>query len=197
MKANGDIGLMVLAAGASSRLGQPKQLVKFEDKPLLQHILDIGKEVHVNERVLVLGAKSELIQEVIIPGTFSMIHNYEWQKGMSTSIHTGLKSLLSKCANLRQVIIMLSDQPYVTVDLINQLIASQDATKPCITTCAYANQMGVPAIFSHHFFEDLMKLKGDQGARKLIQQQLDHVRTIPFSKGVIDIDTPDDLGKLE
>lgn len=190
---------MVLAAGASSRLGQPKQLVKFEDKPLLQHILDIGQEVHVNGRVLVLGAKSELIQEVIIPGTFSIIHNYDWEKGMSTSIHAGLQSLQSlqsKHANLKHVIIMLSDQPYVTVEIINQLIASQDATEPCITTCSYANQMGVPAIFSYHFFEDLMKLKGDQGARKLIQQQLDYVRTIPFSKGAIDIDTPKDLDQL-
>ncbi|WP_425390742.1 nucleotidyltransferase family protein [Ekhidna sp.] len=197
MKANGDIGLMILAAGASSRLGQPKQLVKFEDKPLLQHTLDIGQEVNVQERVLVLGAKSELIQEVIIPGTFSIIHNYEWDKGMSTSIHVGLKSLEGKHTNLKHVIIMLSDQPYVTIEIINQLIASQDAAEPCITTCSYANQMGVPAIFSHHFFEDLLKLTGDQGARKLIQQKLDCVRTIPFSKGAIDIDTPDDLEKLE
>ncbi|SNT39466.1 molybdenum cofactor cytidylyltransferase [Ekhidna lutea] len=197
MKANENIGLLVLAAGASSRLGQPKQLVKFEDKPLLQHILDIGKEVNVNERVLVLGAKSELIQEVIIPGAFSIVHNYDWEKGMSTSIKVGLKSLQEKHTNLKHVIIMLSDQPYVTIEIINQLIASQDDTKPCITTCSYANQMGVPAIFSHHFFADLLKLTGDQGARKLIQQKLDHVRTIPFSKGVIDIDTPDDLGKLE
>lgn len=196
MKGNENIGLMILAAGASSRLGHPKQLVKFEDKPLLQHMVDIGQEVDVLERVLVLGAKSELIQEVIITGTFSTIHNYEWQKGMSTSIHVGLKSLRSKCPDLQHVIIILSDQPFVTVEILNQLIASQDDSNPCITTCSYANQMGVPAIFSHHFFKDLLGLKGDQGARKIIQKNLDHVRAIPFSKGAIDIDTPDDLEHL-
>lgn len=188
---------MILAAGASSRLGQPKQLIKFEDKSLLQHMIDVGQEVDVTERILVLGAKSELIQEVIIPRTFSIIHNYEWQKGMSTSIHVGLKSLQLKCTDLKHVIILLSDQPFVTVDLIKQLIASQDESERCITTCTYANQMGVPAIFSHHFFDGLLALTSDQGAKKLIQRNLDHVRTIPFSKGAIDIDTPDDLDQLK
>lgn len=187
----------MLAAGASNRLGQPKQLVKFHDKPLLQHMIDTAQEVEVSERVLVLGAKGELIQEVIETSSFHIIHNYDWKKGMSTSIHHGLNYLHGSCPDLKHVIIILSDQPFLSSDILYQLIASQDANQPCITACSYANQLGVPAIFSHHFFEDLLTLKGDQGAKKIIQNHLSNVRAIPFSKGAIDIDTPEDLNHLK
>ncbi len=188
-------GLIILAAGASTRLGRPKQLLEYREKPLLQHTIDLAAELRSDSSVVVLGAHAKEIKEKIDPSKLDIIMNDLWEEGMASSIRLGLSHLGRQDSRLEHVLILLSDQPYLTIDVLKELLKLQADTKS-IVACEYNNQVGVPAVFSHHFFEDLMRLKGDKGARGIITKNLDFVSTVPFVGGEIDVDTEEDYRGL-
>ncbi len=189
------IGLIILAAGASTRLGRPKQLLEYRGKPLLQHTIDLAAELRFDSSVVVLGANAGEISEKIDMQTLDTVINEQWEEGMASSIRLGLSHLGKKESNLEHTLILLSDQPYLTIDVLNELLKVQTDSKS-IVACGYNNQVGVPAVFSHHFFEDLMRLIGDKGARGIIAQNMDFVSTVPFVGGEIDVDTEEDYEGL-
>jgi molybdenum cofactor cytidylyltransferase len=122
--------------------------------------------------------------------------NTEWPEGMASSIRVGLNTLLQVASSSDGVILMVCDQPYVTPSLLNEIIiAHKDTNKPIIT-CSYANTFGPPSLFHKSLFPELLQLKGDTGARKIVQQHANDVGVIPFPQGTIDIDTQSDYEKL-
>ncbi len=195
MKDYSSIVIVILAAGASSRLGQPKQLLEFLGKPLLQHTIDEALKSRVESIVLVLGSHADQIQEAIQSEGLILGVNPNWNEGMASSIRFGLNLMTSKSETVQHVLFLLADQPFISNLLINQLVEKQLAEKS-IVACDYGNQVGVPAIFSRNYFDELFELKGDRGAKKLFHKHSDNLQTIPFEKGIIDIDTLDDYRKL-
>jgi molybdenum cofactor cytidylyltransferase len=122
--------------------------------------------------------------------------NTEWPEGMASSIRLGLNTLLQVASSSDGVILMVCDQPYVTPSLLNDLIkAHMDTSKP-IVTCSYGNTYGPPTLFHKSLFTELLQLKGDTGARKIVQQHANDVGVISFPQGIIDIDTQSDYEKL-
>lgn len=197
MKLNSKIGIIILAAGSSNRLGYPKQLVEFNGDSLLQHIIDVAESLEYDTNILVLGAKAEEIEEEIDRKNFEVVFNENWEEGMGTSIRKGINESLKPGNELEHIIILLADQPYVTKEKIQELTRVQLVTNKQATFSEYAGDVGVPAIFSREIFSDLKLLKGDQGAKKLISNKSFHYGTVKFEDGNFDVDTIADVELLK
>ncbi|MFO8145785.1 MAG: nucleotidyltransferase family protein [Bacteroidota bacterium] len=197
MKTNTKIGVIILAAGSSSRLGYPKQLVEFKGVPLLQQSIDVAESLKFDAKILVLGAKEEEINKKINSRSFELVINENWEEGMSTSIRKGLSEALKLEKELEHILILLSDQPLITKEKIKELIEVQLKSKQQGTFSEYAGDVGVPAIFSREIFSELKKLKGDQGAKKLIHNTGFQFGTVQFENGNFDVDTTADVELLK
>lgn len=191
-----NIGVVILAAGPSSRLGNPKQLLQYGGKSLLQNSVDAAINSNASQVIIVLGANAEEIVTKIDNSKVNTIVNTEWSEGMASSIRNGLNELLFISPSTDAVIFMVCDQPHISSAVVNDLIKSQRETGKPIVTCNYGETIGPPALFHKSFFHQLMQLKGDAGARKIIQKHNDDVATVLFTKGRIDIDTNEDYEAL-
>lgn len=188
-------GIIILAAGESSRLGYPKQIAKYKDKTLLQLAIDAANGCDAHKRVLVLGANRDEIKKTFSGASIPNIPNPQYEKGMSSSLKIGLEYMLKFDAP-DQIIIMLCDQPFVDAKILNKLITMQEKEGKGIVACAYSKTIGVPILFGKAYFHELMELKGDEGAKKIAQAHEEDLVTISFPKGKIDIDTEEDLKDL-
>lgn len=197
MKVNDKIGVVILAAGSSSRLGFPKQLIEYKGGTLLQNCLNIAESLELGTKVLVLGAKAKEIERQIDPGNFWIVNNEDWEEGMGSSIRKGIAEALKSETNPEHILILLSDQPLVTGDKIQELIEMHIATGKPATFSEYAGDVGVPAIFSEALFADLQKLKGDQGAKKFIGSKNFKFGVLKFETANFDIDTAADVELLK
>lgn len=189
------IALIVLAAGASNRLGVPKQLLEWQGKPLLQHALDSVGDLPFNLKLLVLGAYAEDVGKTINANNFQVAINVNWEEGMGSSIRLGLEQSLSLNPNVDGLLFMVSDQPYIANEILWQIIDSFDSGSD-IVVCRYGETIGVPALIGKDYFDELMQLRGDRGAKSIFNKYLNKVKTVDFESGSIDVDTPEDVEKL-
>ena len=190
------IGILILAAGASTRLGQPKQLLSYQGKPLIRQMAEVAIASGCQPVGLVLGSNYQEINSYLSNLKLHIFYNKNWSTGMASSIQCGLKELLILSPELDAIVLMVCDQPFVSPDLIQQLIAGYQRSHYPIVASEYADILGVPALFDRAFFPDLFQLQGDRGAQSIIRQNRSCVLGIPFAKGVIDIDTPQNLSFL-
>ncbi len=196
------IGLVILAAGASTRMGKPKQLLTFGGKTLIRNSALIALESLAAESIVVLGANyAQIMPEIqhlsINEKFLKIVENPTWDEGMASSVRMGIELLAQSKNRLEAVIFMLCDQPFANTEIINELITTFRRTQSWVVACTYQNGVtGVPALFSKEVFPTLLALKGDMGARKIIHQFADNMTTIPFPKGDIDIDTPEAYAAL-
>lgn len=188
---------MILAAGNSSRLGRPKQLLPYNGKTLLTHISAEALLTPLDPVVIVTGAFAEEIGEILktVRG-ITIVYNPHWEKGMASGIVTGLSKLLSLQPDTAAIIIAVCDQPYIDAGLFQQLLRKKEASQNGIVACVYADTIGTPVLFERRYFESLSQLSGNEGAKKLLQQYKNDLVTLPFPKGNIDIDTAEDYRKL-
>jgi molybdenum cofactor cytidylyltransferase len=186
----------LLAAGSSTRLGKPKQLLQYNSKSLLNHTTDVVVATGIQPFIIVLGANADLLIPEIDNNKALIVVNKNWKGGMATSIISGLTALLENQPATDNVIFLMCDQPFVTTSLLNNLVIIQQETGKPIVASNYDDILGVPALFNKTFFSTLMQLQGDTGARKVIQQHINEVATVPFLKGKIDIDTAEDYENL-
>lgn len=189
-------GVVILAAGSSSRLGEPKQLLRHDGRSLLQKSIDAAISSDADPVIVVLGANAEQISAEINKLNVRVIINSTWEEGMASSVRVGLNELLFNSPSAEAVILMVCDQPYISSELINELIHTQKQTGKAIVSCNYGEATGPPALFHRSVFNELMQLKGDVGARKIIRHHQDDVATVVFEKGKFDIDTRDDYTAL-
>ena len=194
--ANDKIGIVVLAAGGSSRLGGPKQLRLYNGKTLLKHAVDEAANSIADFVVVVLGADADKCVNEIEAGKATVVENKEWQEGMATSLKAGLKTLLEQRVTVDGVIFMVCDQPFVSAIVLNNLINTFKETGKSIVASNYGEVIGTPAFFQQALFAELMLLKGDEGAKKIIQLHKDELATILFPQGGIDIDGREDFEEL-
>jgi molybdenum cofactor cytidylyltransferase len=188
-------GIILLAAGSSSRLGRAKQLIEFQGKTLIQKAIDEAKKSQTNCLVVVLGSNAELIQTGFEPSSAAFIINSGWQQGMSSSMQAGLRFLMEK-EEINQVVLMLCDQPFVNASLLNQLINAKETSGKGIVAAAYSNTLGVPALFEERYFEELLQLTGSEGAKKVIFNHQADVHALDFPLGAVDLDTEEDVNQF-
>ncbi|TXH25511.1 MAG: nucleotidyltransferase family protein [Cyclobacteriaceae bacterium] len=187
-----EVGILLLAAGNSSRLGQSKQLVEVNGMPLLRKSAITA--LQTNYPVLVvLGAQANAHQKVIADLKTEVVLNPDWRLGMGSSLKTGLNLLVEKYPALQAVLVLVCDQPYLTTTHLNTLIHKLETESQAIIASAYADTWGVPAIFRKELFTNLLQVADAAGARKIIQQLSDQVHSVKFENGEIDLDTPQDL----
>lgn len=189
------IGIILLAAGASRRLGTAKQLLEFQNQTLLRRSAETALQISAKV-VVTLGAQSEVLQKEIEDLSVSIAENKDWEKGMGGSVEIGLEKLLETNENLRGVIIMVCDQPFVSVELLEKIIAKYAETNALIVACEYENTSGVPALFAAKLFPELLALSASNGAKQLIKKYQTETVFVAFPEGAFDIDTPDDYEKL-
>ena len=193
------IGAVILAAGASVRLGTPKQTILYEGKPLLQHAVAAAQGAGCHPVVVVLGAHADAIVAHLAHFHFSptaIVHNDHWKQGIGTSIAVGIEALLQTENTVTAAIMMVCDQPYADAALLQTLIAQHEQTGKGIVASTYAKTEGVPALFSNKYFDALMHLSGDTGAKKIMLQHQEDVGLVPFEKGIIDVDTIRDVERF-
>jgi molybdenum cofactor cytidylyltransferase len=189
------IGVMILAAGQSSRLGQPKQLLEFRGRTLLRHVIEVAIAADCGEIVVVLGAAISACRSQI-PKEIPTVENPNWQTGMASSIGVGLNFLLLQHPNLQAVLITVCDQPFISAPLFNQLITRYQTHSSRIVASQYGDVVGVPALFDRSLFPDLLNLTGDMGARKIIQKYQAECQVVAFPQGEMDVDTMADYAQL-
>lgn len=191
-----NIGVIVLAAGSSSRLGQPKQLVPFQGKTLLQKAVDLMESFHFGTQMVVLGANHLQIEPYIHTSAARLIVNQKWSEGIASSIRLGVATTLKQNPQTEHLLLLLCDQPFVSSQLIDAMLARHQNEKKEITASYYQEEAGVPVIFAKPMFSQLLHLQGDQGAKKLLKQYAEKVALVAFDMGHIDVDTPDDCQQL-
>jgi len=190
------IGLIILAAGAATRMGRPKQLLSYQGRSLILHAVEVALASMSQPIIVVLGAYVEQIKPELMLKAVQVVENSQWQEGMSSSIRAGISMLLKTNSKLDAVIISLADQPLVSPQIFNQLIQSYQETQKVIIASKYNETTGVPALFSKALFPELMQLEGDKGAKALIQKYIDRGLSLLIPEAAIDIDTPDDYKQL-
>jgi len=193
---NKSIGIIILAAGASTRLGQPKQLLSYQGHSLLFNTVEVAVNSGCQPIVLVLGAYADLIFPEVRNFPIKIVKNYNWQEGMNTSIKVGINTLKETQANLAGTILMVCDQPFISREIIKKIIDIYYLKGKTIVSCKYADTCGVPAFFSAKFFPEMLNLKVAKGAKQIINNYPDQVATVDFPKGEIDIDTFADYEQL-
>jgi molybdenum cofactor cytidylyltransferase len=192
------VAAIVLAAGESRRLGQPKQLLLLNGETLIVRALRLVSEAGAAPVLAVLGARGDVIRDSIDGRSAIVVANEDWEQGISTSIHVGIRALAEYAPGSRGVLLLGCDQPRLDAHHLRELIQTFDAQGgEAIAASAYAGIQGIPAVFPHTAFPELLALRGDKGARALIVNATCAVIPVPFEGGEIDIDLPQDLAKLE
>lgn len=188
-------GILILAAGNSSRLGEPKQLLNFKGKSLLRHVseesLKISKSV-----VIVTGSNHSEISNEIKDLEIVITENINWNEGMGSSIHIGFKKLLKSFPEIVNCIVSVCDQPFISASVFSELIKMQKDSQKGMVASKYADTLGTPVLFTNKYFQDLSNLSGQEGAKKLLRKYKGDIAAIHFENGAIDIDTQEDYKKL-
>jgi molybdenum cofactor cytidylyltransferase len=189
-------GIIILAAGSSSRMGKTKQLLTYKGKTLLQTVMDEALKTNCKPVVVVLGAKAKEIAAHHQNSRIRIITNKSWENGMASSIVTGLSSVLKNNRAIESIIIAVADQVFIKMSNFNHLIEKQKETGKNIVASTYAETIGTPVLFNKHYFDALLLLKGTDGAKNILKQFPQDVETVPFELGEIDIDTEADYNNL-
>jgi molybdenum cofactor cytidylyltransferase len=212
-------GSVILAAGNSSRLGQPKQLILFRGNSLVRHTVNAACEAGCSPVVVVIGNEGKKVHRELEAASVIKIQNKHWRRGIGSSIRIGIKALLKEVRSLgRQVrtttradsvslcwardhrsldvVLLVCDQPFVNAHVIRSLITLREKTKKDIIASSYAHTLGVPALFDRSFFRALLSLGDEAGAKSIILQNRERVAEFEFPEGKMDIDTWEDCERL-
>jgi molybdenum cofactor cytidylyltransferase len=191
-----NVGLVLLAAGGSTRLGAPKQMLPYQGRSLLRHAAEVAVASLCQPIIVVLGANAERLQQEVDQLPVRVVENLRWAEGMSTSVGAGIEALIGVSEPIEAAVFMLCDQPFASSQIINEIVKAYTSTGKPIVASQYREALGVPALFSRPLFSELTALSGDQGAKKVIAQHIHEVFGIAFPGGAIDIDTPKDYEQL-
>ncbi len=190
------VGAVVLAAGSSSRMGSPKQTLRFRGESLLGRAAVNALEAGCRPVIVVTGAHAELSRRELEGLDVREVLNPLWETGMASSIRAGVEGLLSADADVDAAVLLLCDQPHVTAEVISEIVGAHRATGSRVVASTYGGSFGVPALFSRALFDELARLEGAAGAKQVIKRHASEAHFLPFPGGEVDVDTPDDFSRL-
>lgn len=187
------IAAIILAAGGSTRFGKAKQLHPYQGEPLIRRAVNATMEAGVEEVIVVLGAGATDIEKELdgISG-IRIVVNPDWHTGLASSLRVGLSAI----SDADGVLVTLADQPFIGSAALRKLIEQFGDTRRIIAS-KYSDTVGAPAIFGNEYLDELKTLTGDHGAGKWIQSRISEVTIVPLESAAIDIDTPDDVARLD
>jgi len=182
-------GALILAAGGSTRFGEPKQFLRFEGETLLRRVAQAAHDASCAPTVVVAGDSAERVRAELhnLPGT--VVENAGWRGGIGTSIKCGLEHLRNAAS---AIVILACDQPFVSAEIIRKL---REEDRPIVAS-GYADTVGIPALFDARYFDALASLPDTAGAKSVIEAHIADVAVVPFPEGAIDIDSPADYEAL-
>lgn len=190
-----EFGVVILAAGRSSRMRSPKLLLEWGGKSLLRRAVETAGAAGATEIVVVLGDHADLLSPQVPAGLARMVRNPDFEQGQSTSLRRGLAAL---APHLPGAVCYPADQPFVTAAVIRRLVSAyQRSGRPAVVSEA-AGVRGAPVFFSRGVFSDLMRIEGDQGAREFVRSHPELVQVERFDDPsvMLDVDTPEDYQAL-
>lgn len=191
---NDSLHVLVLAAGASVRLGQPKQLVRVGGRPALHSVVSQATAIAGHAVTVVIGAHAAELTHLLQHSGVSLIVNRNWEEGMASSIRFGIAALPPACD---AVLIQLGDQVAVTADDLRRLVSAWRGEDSVIAAAMYRGTVGVPAIFPRWCFSELSQLRGDVGAKSILDRYRDRVARVAMPNAALDLDTAEDLARLQ
>lgn len=189
------LATVLLAAGGSSRLGRPKQLVRFRGQPLLRRAVDAAAAATAGPIIVVVGAEGTRLRALLArtpTPRVEITQHAAWHEGLSSSLRRGLEAVPASAA---AVLFLLADQPLVDVRSLRRLVAAWQRRPAQAAAAAYAGQVGVPAILPRRLFRALAALRGDEGARRVLAAER-RVTHVDMPEAAFDVDTPEDLKRL-
>jgi molybdenum cofactor cytidylyltransferase len=185
---------VVLAAGASTRFGSPKQLVRIAGRPLLHAAVTRASEIAGNALVVVLGSGASELAPLLKHSAGAIVVNQDWREGLASSIRAGVAKLPGTCAG---ALLIQTDQPSVSVEDLKRLAGTWRRQPLHIAAALYDGAPGLPAIFPRTLFQDLARLRGDAGVRALLRRHSERLVRVAMPSAAIDIDTPEDLLEID
>lgn len=184
---------VILAAGPSTRLGRPKQLLCLGGQTLLRRAARTALDSNCDAVIVVLGAQVERLRAEVEDLPIRIVHNAHWMEGIASSLRAGVQAAIESEAE--SVLIALADQPLVTAAHLNALIALRRKGAPVVAT-AYAGTVGVPALFDRAVYPELLALHGDVGAKPVLALHAATVVSVTFPDAASDVDRPEDVDAL-
>lgn len=185
-------GTIILAAGGSSRMGQPKQLMLCGGQPLVVRAAEAALTSPAWPVVVVLGANAAAIRPALSRLAVLIAENPAWAEGMASSIRAGIAALQQFSRSLDAALLALCDQPAFSDDIIRRLVAAQSSTGRGIVAANYRGRNAAPALFRREYFSQLAALTGEEGARHLLNGDPSQVAAVPLPELALDLDTPQD-----
>jgi molybdenum cofactor cytidylyltransferase len=192
----GQVAAIVLAAGGSSRMGQPKQLLPLGGQPMVRCVVDAVCSAGLRQVLVVVGAHAQTVMGALAGLPVDIVVNPAWPEGMSTSLRAGLNAVRSE---IRAVLIVLADQPALTPDLVQALLARYRTTGAPIVAPFYGGRRGNPVLFDRALFPELAALEGDQGGRLLLIKYHEQVAPLEIKDPalIVDVDTLQDYERIK
>lgn len=187
--------IVILAAGASKRMGEPKQLLAWGNSTLIEYIIQKALKVEVNEVSVVLGANYNTINNKIKKYPINIINNIDWKAGLSSSISKAVSHYNIE-SKIDALIFILADQPFITDDYLNRMLSNFTPNQNQIKATRYEDgKLGIPVLFDKFYFDELLCLNGDIGANHILQNNKNCVDVLEVSFSNVDIDSKEDYIK--
>lgn len=199
MKMNGDPAWagVILAAGASTRMGRPKQLLEIGGQPLVARAAAAALGAGLWPVVVVLGSRGEAVRPALARLPVLCVDNPAWTEGMASSIRAGVSALTGYSRALPGALLALCDQPALSAEIIGRLRAAAAAAPGGIAAARYGGHVGAPACFGARHFSALKALTGEVGARQLLENLASSVAAIDLPELAADLDTPEDVARFQ
>lgn len=191
-----NIGIVILAAGASTRMGRPKQLLPLNGQPLLLHTVDEALSTTVSNVVVVLGSDPDTYQDLLETYPVRVIVNEAWQEGIGSSIKLGMTAIKKRVRDLDAVLFLVGDQPAISFKYLCRMLDTYHNSTADLIASGYAGTYGVPALFDRHFFDDIMKIHNSDGAKAVLKKNESSLTILDCPEGAVDIDTPQDYASF-
>jgi len=186
---------LILAAGASSRMGRPKQLLDWGGRPLVRAAAETALAARLDPLVVVVGSARADVEAALRDLPLRIVANPDYAAGQSTSLRVGIAAI---DASADAVVVLLGDQPFVTAAIVERLVAEWQSSRAPIVAPAYAGQRGNPVLFARAMFPELLGIQGDQGARAVLAADPSRIHPVAFDdpRPLADIDTLEDYERL-
>ena len=188
-------GLVLLAAGGSTRMGRPKQLIEIDGVTLVRRAALAALASPAKPVVVVLGANAPSIRPQLADLAITVIEYADWADGMGGSLRCGVQTLIAAAPHLGAIIVALADQPHFTEKLVGQLLARQRISGKSIVASSHGDHLGPPVLFLRRHFAVLLALSGDAGARSILQAHASDVAKLSVPDEA-DLDTPADVARF-
>lgn len=189
------VGAIVLAAGESSRMGEPKQLLKIEGTSLLRRAAETATQSGCSPVVVVLGCDAERMLPELASLDLHPIVNADWRRGIGSSIKCGASRVRENSPDIDAILILLVDQPFVTPGALRQLMSAFEQSGKAACVSSYGETFGPPVVVGRAFFPQLLALPDAHGAKSIWANSPGDVATFPCEEAAIDLDTPEDLAR--